>query len=71
MLNGANDLNIISETNNIIRKEELKDVYVLFESEYMSGFSMKHALTGKEIKLTFDDKSAAINYANNQGWTLR
>jgi hypothetical protein len=64
-------LNIIQETNNTIRETELKDTYELFESEYMEGFSLRHVLTKEEIKLTFDDKSAATQYAERRGWTLR
>lgn len=63
-------MNIIQQTNNTIRESELRTTYELFESEYMQGFSLKHAFTKEEIKLTFDTKAAAALHAERNGWTL-
>lgn len=63
-------MNIILETNNMIREKEMKNVYELCESEYMEGYSFKHVLTGETHQLVFDSKTGAKKYAERQNWII-
>ena len=65
-------MTIITDLNNTIREEELKDVYVLVErTGHIEGYSLKHVFTNIEDVQTFDSKNAVQKYAERHGLIIK